>query len=67
MRGTQGNMNGGMGFYSTAGTEGVRDSFYSLTIGMEGATKELAELGEGSLAGAREVCFPRNEMFKQSS
>ena len=56
-----------MGFYSTGGTEGIRYLFYSLMIAMEGAIREWMELGDGSLAGAKEVCFPRNEMFKQSS
>ena len=39
MRGAGENMDGGKEFYSTGKAEGVRDWSFSLTIGMEGATK----------------------------
>ena len=57
MRGTGENMDGGVGFHSTGGAEGARDQSYFLTIGMEGVTKGLAELGKGTSLGPRKVSF----------
>ena len=40
-------MDGGMGFPSAIKAEGTGSQLYSLTIGIEGATEGLTELGEG--------------------
>ena len=59
LRGAGENMEGVMGFYSTARSEGARDQCYSPTIGMEGATKGWTELGKGSqgrLASSAAIC-----------
>ena len=59
-------MDGGVEFHFTGSAEGARDSSYPLTIGLEGATKELTELRKGSAVGVREVCFFRCYLRRSS-